>query len=126
LKGTATAIVFPQSALAKAVAYKSLAIYGGEPVLFKNLDSLTLRPTEEALPSSEAEFTFTLTGEATLVWQVDPAKISGAVAGKKRDSAEAILSAFPEVDGSVMTLRPFWADTFPADPQKVKVIVKTP
>lgn len=126
LKGSAEAIVFPEAALAKAVASKALAVYGGEPVSFKSLDTLALRQIEEIMPSNGEEFAFSLSGEATIVWTIDSGKIAGAVAGKKRDSAEAILSSFPEVGKAAMTLRPFWRSTFPEDPEKVKVIVVAP
>lgn len=126
LKATASAIVFPESALAKAVATKSLAIYGGEPVSFKSVEGLVLRATEAELPAGDEEFSFSLTGEATIVWDIDTAKIAGAVAGKKRESAEAILNGFTEVEAAYMTLKPFWRSTFPEDPAEVKIVITAP
>jgi hypothetical protein len=126
LKATANAIVFPEAALAKAIATKALAIYAGEPVSFKNVDGLILRARDATLPRGEEEFSFSVSGEATIVWDINTDKIAGAVAGKKRDSAKAILNGFTEVDTAVMTLKPFWKDTFPEDPAEVKVLITAP
>jgi hypothetical protein len=61
-----------------------------------------------------------------VVWTVDPARIASAIAGKTRESAQVVLSSFPEVKRALLVLRPFWADTFPGDPKDVKVTVNPP
>jgi hypothetical protein len=76
--------------------------------------------------SGDQSFDFTLNGSATILWQVDASKIAGAVAGKTRDSAQQILSGFPEVSRAVLVLRPFWANTFPQDPSHIQVTVVAP
>ncbi len=69
---------------------------------------------------------FTLAGNASLIWVVDPTKIAGSVAGKSRQAAETILAGFPEWKKAVLSLKPFWAGAFPDDPAKIKVTVKAP
>lgn len=123
LKGTIRAVVFPNEALAKAVAYQTLGVYTGEPVMLPDVTGLSLTPVAEP---SEGTFAFNLSGSTQIVWKVDGDKIAGAVAGKKRNAAQTILSGFTEVEKAVLILRPFWAGTFPEDPAEIEVVVKEP
>ena len=125
-QGTMVAVVFPEAALAKAVAYKIAGTYSGEPVTLANVNGLTLTPATAGDPTGAQTYNFTLNGSATILWTVDTSKIAGAVAGKTRDSAQQILSGFPEVNRAVLVLRPFWANTFPQDPSHIKVTVTPP
>jgi hypothetical protein len=125
-QGTMTAVVFPESSLAQAIAYKVAGTYSGEPVTLATISKLTLTPADTTDPTSAQTYDFSLSGTATLIWQVDSSKIAGAVAGKTRDSAQQILSGFPEVDRAVLVLRPFWATTFPVDPTHIQVTITPP
>ena len=125
-QGTMTAVVFPKSALAQAIAYKIVGTYSGEPVTLNGISGLSLAPAASTTPSASSPFNFTLNGSTTIVWMVDGSKIAGAVAGKTRDSAQQILSGFPEVAKAVLILRPFWASAFPQDPAHIKVTVEQP
>lgn len=122
MKGTVTGVVFPKDALAKAIAYKAIGTYAGQPVTISDVSGLALKPAVGVPPANgEPNFNFSLTGNASIVWQIDEAKIAGAVAGKNRESAQNALSGFPEVDRAVLVLRPFWQGSFPQDPAKIKV-----
>ncbi len=126
-QATAVAVVFPGDALAKALASQVIgASYGGEPVTVKNVQSLALTAASSTTPTGNQPFTFTLSGNATLVWSVDASKVAGAVAGKSRASAQSVLTGFPEVGRAILTLRPFWTSTFPSDPADIKVTVDAP
>lgn len=125
-KGTVSAAIFPEDALAKAIAYKVVGTYAGQPVTLSGTDSLTLAVATGTPPDGQNDFTFTLGGTTTIVWKVDAGKIAGAVAGKTRDSAQVVLSGFPEVDKATLVLRPFWTSTFPADPAHITVTVTNP
>ncbi len=125
--GTITAVAFPGSALAKAIAYKIVGTYAGEPVTLGNVSSMTLNPTASSTnPSSASTYQFSLAGNPVIIWTVDPVRIAGAVAGKSRTEAQNILQGFPEVDKALLILRPFWAHTFPQDPTHIKVTVTPP
>lgn len=124
MKGTAYAVVFPNEAIAKAIAYQVVGTYSGQTVTLANVDSLTLKPAVEGNPSGTQTYDFNLSGNTTIIWKIDETSIAGAVAGKSRESAQVMLSGFPEVDKAVLVLRPFWSQTFPQDPDKIKVVVK--
>ncbi|MDB5265923.1 MAG: hypothetical protein JWM39_636 [Parcubacteria group bacterium] len=125
-QGTMTAVVFPEAAIAKAIAYKVVGTYSGQEVTLPDVSTLKLVPAVNTAPvNGETTFAFNLSGTATIVWKIDTTKIAGAVAGKTRDSAQVALSGFPEVSKAVLVLRPFWATTFPQDPAKITVTTDT-
>lgn len=122
-QGTITAVVFPNSLLAKAVADSISALgYQGEPLTLAPSSNLIL--TAPRLPTpSVTSFTFTLSGTASLIYTIDPTRIAAAVSGKTRSAAEVALTNYPEVKRAVITLRPFWRNTFPQDPASISVVV---
>jgi len=126
-QGTITAVVFPNGALAKAVAQSVGGLgYQGEPVNLSSVGSLKLS-MPAGIPAIDAtSFSFALSGTASLVYVVDPTRIAAAVSGKTRSAAEVALTNYPEVKRAVIILRPFWRQTFPQDPASITVTVATP
>lgn len=128
-QGTATAIVFPSAALARALALSTkdrFSSYQNEPLAFADAGELALAP-ENGIPDPSAEsFSFALSGTAGLVYAIDPARIATAVSGKTREAARVALSNYPEVKSALIVLRPFWRKTFPQDPASISVIVSNP
>lgn len=126
----ATAVVFPNTALASAISAQAISGYGGQPVSLNDVNGLTLAAAVSTSTSAASigakPFNFTLSGATTVIWAVDPAKIAGAVSGKTRDAARTTIGTFPEVRKAYLVLRPFWASTFPTDPSKIKVVVDKP
>jgi hypothetical protein len=125
-QGTMTAVVFPNTALAKAVATSVAGLgYQGEPVSLLPASNLSLSTV--ALPTADAaSFSFTLAGTASLEYVVDSTRIAAAVAGKTRSAAEVALTNYPEVKRAIIILRPFWRQTFPEDPATITVTVANP
>lgn len=125
-QGTALAVVFPNAALAGAIAAAVPGLgYQGEPLALATTTGLTLAAA--GIPDSNiAPFTFTLAGTAPLVYTVDPSRIAAAVAGKSRSEAEVVLTNYPEVKRAVIILRPFWRQTFPQDPAAISVTTVGP
>ncbi len=125
-QGTITAVVFPNSSLAKAVAESITGLdYQGEPLTLGPTSSLTL--SAPRLPDANvASFAFTLSGTASLIYTIDPTRIAAAVSGKTRSAAEVALTNYPEVKRAIITLRPFWRKTFPQDPSSISIVVANP
>ncbi|HEY4501091.1 MAG TPA: hypothetical protein VJI70_02385 [Candidatus Paceibacterota bacterium] len=125
-QGTVTAVIFPNTALARALATSVAGLnYQNEPLTLSSVDSLLLAAT--GMPSLDAEtFSFTIAGTAPLIYTVDPSRIAAAVAGKTRQAAEVAVSNYPEVKRALITLRPFWRQTFPQDPASISVVVAKP
>lgn len=125
-KGVATAAVFPMEALASAVANAALSgRYAGEAVHLANTEGLRL--DSESVPYTElATYPFSISGNATIVYSVDPARITAVIAGKTRAAAEVSLTNFPEIWKARLILRPFWRQSFPEDPSAIDVEVERP
>jgi len=121
--GTVTAIVFPNTALASAIASSVTSIgYQGEPITLKATDKLEFI-AENSMPDMNAQsLSFTLSGTAPLIYSVDPARIAAAIAGKSRSAAEVALTNYPEVKKAIIILRPFWRQSFPQDPAVISVV----
>ena len=123
-QANAVAVVFPESALARAMAPFIIGNeYANQSLLVASVENLTLSPASDSAPDASSEFSFTLSGEADLVWQVDTSKVAGAVAGKSRTAAQSVLSGFPEIAKAYLELRPFWRQSFPEDPLEITVSV---
>ena len=125
-QGTITAIVFPNDALAKAVATSVTGLnYQGEPLSLQSSSKLQLSAT--AFPDAQAtSFDFSLSGTASFVYTVDPTHSAAVVAGKTPSAAEVALTNYPEVKRAIIILRPFWRQTFPQDPSTITVSTVTP
>lgn len=125
-QGTITAVVFPKTALAKAVAASVAGLsYQGEPMTLLPATNLKLSAT--SLPEPDAKsFAFTLAGTAALSYTIDPTRIAAAVAGKTRSAAEVALTNYPEVKRAIIILRPFWRQAFPQDPSTIDIVVSNP
>lgn len=125
-QGTITAIIFPNTALAEAVATSVAGLgYQGESISLLPASSLKL--SSVGLPEPGApSFGFTLAGTASLAYVVDPTRIAAAVAGKTRSAAQVALTNYPEVKRAIIVLRPFWRQMFPQDPSTITVTVANP
>ncbi len=122
-QGTITAVIFPNTALAKGIAYSVAGLgYQGEPLTLTSIDNLLLAYVSMPDPSDET-FSFTIAGTASLTYTVDQSRISAAVAGKTRSAAEVALTNYPEIKKAILILRPFWRQTFPQDPSSISVVV---
>lgn len=123
-KATASAAAFPEEAFSRAVAQQVIGQpYAGQPVKLAGVDQLRATP-EKAVVGTEP-FTFALSGSATVIWEVDPEKVAGSIAGKTKKSAIDVISSLPELEvGTTITLRPFWSSTLPSDPSEIEVVVQ--
>ena len=122
-QGTITAIIFPNTALAKEIAYSVAGLeYQGEPLTLVSTDNLLLASVSMPNPSDEV-FSFTIAGTVSLMYTVDQNRISAAVAGKTRSAATVALTNYPEVKRARVILRPFWRQTLPQDPSSISIVV---
>ena len=69
---------------------------------------------------------FTLTGQAMLIWNVDTAALTQALAGRDQGAFQTVIGTFPGIEEAHAKIEPFWKNTFPTDPSKIKVILTAP
>jgi cytoskeletal protein RodZ len=126
-QGTITAVVFPNTALARTIAGAIANLeYQDEPLSLSSTADLSLTPTRGIPAVGDQTFVFSLSGTAPLVYSVDPTRISAALSGKTRAEAKTILDNYPEVDQAIIKLRPFWRKVLPEDPSGIEVSVDAP
>jgi hypothetical protein len=126
-QGTITAIVFPNAALAEAIATSVQNLeYNNEPLTLSSAEGLVFSAGGGFPDPNVSSFSFSLSGTASFVYTIDLARIAAAVAGETRAAAETALTNYPEVKRAVIILRPFWRQTFPQDPSAISVEVVRP
>lgn len=69
---------------------------------------------------------FSLSGAAQLVWNIDTAALTQALAGKEESSFQPIIQGFPAVEEARARITPFWQKSFPQDPTKIKIEIQDP
>jgi hypothetical protein len=69
---------------------------------------------------------FTLTGQAKLIWQIDTAALTQALAGRDQGAFQTVIGTFPGIEEAHAKIEPFWNNTFPTDPSKIKVTLTAP
>ncbi len=69
---------------------------------------------------------FTLSGQALIVWNVNAQALAQALAGKNQDSFQSIVSNFPGVKSATTRIEPFWESSFPTNPAEVHITVEDP
>ena len=67
---------------------------------------------------------FSLKGSPVAKSVIDPAVLQKALVDKPRTSLESILAGFPGISSADVKILPFWKESFPSDPQKIKIIVQ--
>ena len=121
-QGTITVVVFPNAALAGAIANSITGLdYHNEPITLSSTDGLALSLSSFPDPDASS-ISFTINGTASFVYTVDPTRIAAAIAGKTRSDAEVALKNYPEIKSAFIILRPFWRPSFPEDPSAISVV----
>lgn len=67
---------------------------------------------------------FTLTGQAQVVWMVDKATLARALAGHDQSAFQTIIGGFPFVQEAKARIEPFWSSSFPKDPNGIEINVE--
>jgi hypothetical protein len=70
--------------------------------------------------------TFSLSGNAKLIWQVDADALAQALSGKDQSAFQTVVNGFPSIQEAKARVEPFWSHAFPNDASKIKIIVKDP
>jgi hypothetical protein len=122
-KGTLYGVLFEKDAFARFISQETLAGFDNEPVRLLDSNSITLTTVnkEEARPWEDDSFTFTLSGNAHIVWLFDQEHLKNDLVGKAKGAFETVLTGYPSIDEAEIVLRPFWRQTFPEKTSDIKV-----
>jgi len=123
VKGSLYGVMFDKSMLSKFIAEKTINPYDGSPVLVRNLADIELKPKGEVLdPANLKDVSFTISGDASVVWNVDAEKLKSELAGvSKGDGFKNVIIKYPAIWKAEAVVRPFWKMNFPQNPEKITI-----
>ena len=123
-KGTLYAFLFDEKKLVKNITQSSISQFDGSGVVIPDLNKLkfVLKNKDAIDPITAKDISFSLTGQANIVWVVDQAKLAGDLSGKSKKDFKDILSNYESIDKAEVAFKPFWRSKFPDDSKKIKII----
>ena len=120
-----SAAIVKSTALASAAATAAVDGYTGQPIDFADPSQVPLATTTSYRADSQS-IDLSFTAPAVLVWQIDQSQIAAALAGKPKSNFDALMQTFkPAVAKGAAAIHPFWLNTFPSDPAKIKVTINS-
>jgi hypothetical protein len=123
-KAVLTAIIINKGDLSRLIAEETISSYDDDQlVAIENFDELEFLwdfPDAEN-ESTDGEIVFSVSGEASIVWQIDEESLKLSLAGKSRSEIPSVLLDYPGIADIRASFRPFWSSTFPEDPENIKV-----
>lgn len=129
LRGTFHGILFNRSDLSFKVADEQIPNFDGRSLLIKNLDQIkfTLLNREEITGPEADKISFTLEGNAHLVWQFNEEEMITKLRQAPKDSYpySAVFAQFPTIKEAKLSFFPPWSKKIPDNPDKIKVEVIT-
>jgi hypothetical protein len=117
-------IIFDRKQLSRYLGYKYIPDYQGEEILISNLDNLQftlLNKDSLNLPEPEV-VTFTLKGNAHVVWLFDEADLKSRLYAATDGKYEEIFKKYPAIDEARVVFRPPWVRVFPDNSDKIRVV----
>lgn len=69
---------------------------------------------------------FTLTGKAKAVWNVNSKSLLQSLLGQRKSDFKNILSSYGGVESADLSIKPIWKMSLPEKESKINIIIKTP
>lgn len=123
-RGTLYGALFAKDKLARfAVAAGHAVVYEGVPVTLSAPEELAFSVVNKsnAKPWNDGQFAFTLNGLTKAVWGFDENQFKNDLSGKTKAALQTVLSGYPGIDSATVSIRPFWKNVFPDNPEKISV-----
>jgi hypothetical protein len=137
LSGKLHGVLFNTEALARLLARNTIPAYGGEQIRIENIDDITLRlepvvteGADDAIAAWQASaYTVRAEGKAHFIWEFDESALAADIAGKDKEVVNGVgetslVSAYPGIDRLQATIRPFWKQSFPGNPEDIVIVTK--
>jgi len=119
--------VFDANSFSQAIALTVGENSDGVPLsLVEGQGFSATSPDESSSTLGTAPLNFTLSGTATLVWQVDAQALARALAGHDQNAFGTITGSFPGIQEAHSRIEPFWKTSFPSNPADIKVVIVAP
>ncbi len=125
-KGRLRVPMFRESEFAKYLAESTIPDYTGDPVALT--DPMTLAFTYAQATTTVSDISllnsleFMLKGSTQVVWEFDEKELLSQLTSLKRTSALEVFKNYPAINHAKSEVRPFWASSFPSNPDEIKLI----
>lgn len=127
LKGTFNGILFDRKALSFKVAKEQIPDFDGRELEIKNLDTVKFKllNQEEIKNTTIDKVSFTLEGNAHLVWLFNQTDLINKLRTAPKDSYQSVFAQFPTIKQAEIVFFPPWSKRIPDKADKIKVEVIT-
>lgn len=127
LRGTFYGILFDRQELSFKVASEQIPNFDGRPLLISNLDEIKfgLLDREKITGPEVEQISFTLEGNAHLVWQFNQEEMITKLRQAPKGSYQAVFAQFPTIKEANLVFFPPWSNKIPDDAAKIKIEVIT-
>jgi len=122
-RGKVSAIIFDKTLLSKAILDRILSAQDNSMVKVDNLDQLNfVLNTTNFNPDTTSSISFNIKGDADIIWFFDENKLKSDLLGLSKKNAEIALSTYGNIKEAWIKVKPFWSQTIPNNPDKVKLV----
>jgi len=119
--------IFDVNSLTQTIAQSIGEDTTGAPLSFVEGQGFAATGIDEASTTLGTDpLTFQLSGDATLVWQVDAGALAQALAGHDQSAFDTITAGFPGIEQANARIEPFWKTSFPTNPADIDVVIQSP
>lgn len=125
MRGSLTSVIFNKRALAKFIAEKKIPSKENYIVHSNDLEKVAFKVIGKNgidINSGKA-FSFRLTGDTRIFWDIDTAKLKGEIAGLKKSGCQEVFKKYPTITSAETAFKPSWVKTFPEDLKKISIKV---
>ena len=121
--GLLRVFVFDIKELSGAIAKSSISSFDGSTVLVKNLDEMTFvfEEKEEFDMNISDSFSFVLSGEPHIVWEIDATLLKNDLAGLSEDEVSDVIKNYMNIRKATKSIKPFWKSSFPNNPDAITI-----
>ncbi len=118
--------VFPRDTFAQSIAQAVSADASDTSVTLVPRDQFSAARVGSATELGKTPITFSLTGAALVVWNVDVDAVKQSLAGKEQDAFKPIIATFVGIKDATAHIAPFWSSHFPSNPSSIVVTLVDP
>lgn len=127
LKGTFHGILFDRRDLSYKVAKDQIPDFDGRELEIKNLADLKFKLLNREDITSEAveKISFTLEGNAHLVWIFNQAELLTKLQAAPKNDYQSVFAQFPTIKEAEIIFFPPWIQSLPENKDKIKIEINT-
>lgn len=126
-RGALQGVLFNNRELASFVARNTIGSYDEEIVFLPAVEGLAfaIKGKDSLSFPLERPLSFSLKGEALIVWYIDDATLNDALRGREKAALPTIMAEYPVASFKVSS-RPFWSSRLPEDAGRLNIAIAVP